>query len=112
MKEQTKAAAPKKIAIAVGVIAGNKLGGMTPQYPAIATKQRIQGTVTVGIVFSTTGAVMDVTPQSGNAELASAAIEALKTWRIRPILVDGAPVEAESILSFEFKLGEPVRLIV
>ena len=30
-----KAAAPKKIAVAAGVIAGNKLAGMTPQYPAI-----------------------------------------------------------------------------
>ena len=31
-----KAAAPKKINVSAGVIAGNKLGGMTPQYPAIA----------------------------------------------------------------------------
>jgi hypothetical protein len=31
-----KAAAPKKIAISAGVIAGNRLAGMTPQYPAIA----------------------------------------------------------------------------
>jgi hypothetical protein len=30
------AAAPKKIAVSAGVIAGNKLGGMTPQYPAIS----------------------------------------------------------------------------
>ncbi|MGC1295367.1 MAG: energy transducer TonB [Alloacidobacterium sp.] len=99
-------------AVSAGVIAGNKLGGMTPQYPAIAKMQRIQGSVGIHIVFSATGAVMDATLENGNVELANAAIEALKTWRIRPILDDGVPVEAESTLSFEFKPGEPVRLIV
>ncbi|HZD31937.1 MAG TPA: hypothetical protein VE779_09785 [Candidatus Angelobacter sp.] len=38
-----KAAAPKKINVSAGVIAGNKLGGMTPQYPAIAKPARIKG---------------------------------------------------------------------
>ena len=32
----TGGAAPKKMNVSAGVIAGNKLGGMTPQYPAIA----------------------------------------------------------------------------
>jgi hypothetical protein len=32
----TAAAAPKKINVSAGVIAGNKLGGMTPQYPAVS----------------------------------------------------------------------------
>jgi protein TonB len=112
MSEQVKAAAPKKIAISAGVIAGNKLSGMTPQYPAIHSGHPIQGTVTIRVVFSTAGAVMDATLASGNAELGKAAIEALKTWRIRPILVDGAAVEPESTLSFEFKPDEPVRMIV
>jgi hypothetical protein len=29
--------------VSAGVIAGNKLGGMTPQYPAIAKPARIKG---------------------------------------------------------------------
>jgi len=36
-----KAAAPKKINVSAGVIAGNKLGGMTPQYPAMAKGKAI-----------------------------------------------------------------------
>ena len=36
-------AVPKKINVSAGVIAGNKLGGMTPQYPAIAKAARIRG---------------------------------------------------------------------
>ena len=80
MKEQVKAAAPKKIAVSAGVISGNKLGGMTPMYPAIATKQGIQGLVGIHVAVSATGAVIDATLENGNAELANAAIEALKTW--------------------------------
>jgi hypothetical protein len=33
-----KAAAPRKISVSSGVIAGNKLGGMTPQYPAVSVQ--------------------------------------------------------------------------
>ena len=91
MSERVKAAAPKKIAISAGVIAGNKLYGMTPQYPEITKVQRIQGTVAVDIVFSATGAAMDVTLASGNAELGKAVVEALKTWRIRPISCNDSP---------------------
>jgi TonB family protein len=112
MSELEKASATKKIAVSAGVIAGNKLAGMTPQYPAIAKMQRIQGTVAIRIVISTAGVVTDAALASGNAELGEAAIEALRTWRIRPILVDGATVEAESTLRFEFTPDEPVRMIV
>jgi len=38
-----KAAAPKKIAVSAGVMAGNKLVGMTPQYPAISKKPTAKG---------------------------------------------------------------------
>lgn len=114
MNEHTepKAKAPTKINVSAGVVAGNKLGGMTPQYPAIAKAARIQGTVSINIVVSTSGALIDSTLASGNAELGSAAIEALKTWRFRPFLSDGVPVEAVSTLTFEFKPDEPVQMIV
>ncbi len=79
MSEHEKAAAPKKITVSAGVIAGNKLGGMTPQYPAIAKMQRIQGAVAIHILFSATGAVMDATLASGNAELGNAAVS--YTWQ-------------------------------
>jgi hypothetical protein len=42
MTAVVKAAAPKKIRVSAGVMAG-KLGGMTPQYPAIAKAARVQG---------------------------------------------------------------------
>jgi len=38
-----KASAPKKINVSAGVIAGNKIGGTTPVYPAVAKAAHIQG---------------------------------------------------------------------
>jgi protein TonB len=112
MSEQTRATAPKKIAISAGAMSGVILVKSSPIYPPIAKAQRIQGTVSIHVVVSTAGELIESTLASGNAELGSAAIEALKTWRFRPFLADGVPVEAESTLTFEFKPNEPVQLIV
>jgi hypothetical protein len=46
-KKSPQAVSPndmKKINVSAGVIAGNKLGGMTPQYPPIATSHAKQKT--------------------------------------------------------------------
>jgi protein TonB len=112
MSEQAKGAALKKIAVSAGVMSGNIMLRTQPVYPPIAKAQRIQGTVSIHIVVSTAGAVVESALTSGNPELGSAVLEALKTWRFRPFLADGVPVEAESTLTFEFKLDEPVQLIV
>jgi protein TonB len=102
-------AAPKKINMSAGVIAGNKLGGMTPQYPAIAKAQRIEGTVVLHVAISTEGAVEEVTPISGPEALRDAAVEAVKTWRYKPYLLNGKPVEVDSQVYVPFKLPPTMK---
>jgi len=48
---EVKAAAPRKINVSAGVIAGNRLAGMTPQYPAIAKAERIQDRFRFGLKY-------------------------------------------------------------
>jgi protein TonB len=100
-----KAAAPKKIAVSAGVIAGNKLGGMTPQYPAIAKAARIQGTVVLQATISKGGTIENLHVLSGPPMLQQAAMEAVKTWRYRPYLLNGEPVEVETQVNVIFTLG-------
>ena len=100
-----KAAAPKKIAVSAGVIAGNKLGGMTPQYPAIAKAARIQGTVILQATISKSGTIENLHVLSGPPMLQQAAMEAVKTWRYRPYLLNGEPVEVETQVNVIFTLG-------
>jgi protein TonB len=100
-----KAAAPKKIAVSAGVIAGNKLGGSTPQYPAIAKAARIQGTVVLQATISKTGTIENLRVLSGPPMLQQAALEAVKSWRYKPYLLNGDPVEVETQVNVIFTLG-------
>jgi TonB family protein len=96
---------PKKIAVSAGVMAGNKLGGMTPEYPAIAKAARIQGTVVIAATISTAGTVEALHVLSGPPMLQQAAIDGVKTWRYRPYLLNGEPVAVETQINVIFTLG-------
>jgi protein TonB len=100
-----KAAAPKKIAVSAGVIAGNKLSGATPTYPAIAKAARIQGTVVLQATISKTGTIENLRVISGPPMLQSSAMEAVRGWRYKPYLLNGEPVEVETQVNVIFNLG-------
>jgi TonB family protein len=99
------AAAPKKIAVSASVIAGNKLGGDTPMYPAIAKAARIQGTVVLQATSSKQGAIENLRVLSGPPMLQQAAMDAVRTWRYRPYLLNGQSLEVETQVNVIFVLG-------
>jgi TonB family protein len=60
-----------------------------PIYPAAARQAGIKGPVTLRVTVSKDGSVQDVALIKGRGELAPAAIEAVKQWRYKPILLNG-----------------------
>jgi TonB family protein len=100
-----KAAAPKKIVVSAGVIAGNKIGGATPVYPVAAKAAGIQGTVVLQAVISKQGDIENVSVVSGPALLQQAALDAVRTWRYRPYNLNGEPVEVFTQVNVIFTLG-------
>ena len=58
----------------------------------------IQATITKN------GTVGKVSVVNGPKMLQDAALEAVKTWRYRPYLLDGEPVEAETTVSVNFTM--------
>ncbi len=98
-------AAPKKIAVSAGVIAGNGLSGMTPQYPAIAKAARIQGTVVLGAEISTAGTVKSLNVISGPPMLQKSALKAVKTYRYKPYLSRGKPAVVLTRVKVVYKLS-------
>ncbi len=100
-----KAAAPKKVAISSGVMAGNKLSGSDPTYPAIAKAARIQGTVVLQATISKTGAIENLRVISGPPMLQAGALSAVKGWRYKPYQLNGEPVEVETTVNVVFNLG-------
>jgi TonB family protein len=74
-------------------------------YPQEAREQRIEGAVKIQQVIGTDGSVLRVKLLSGQALLASAALEAAKYWRYVPALLNGQAVETEQDVEITFRLS-------
>ncbi|MGA8088510.1 MAG: TonB family protein [Terracidiphilus sp.] len=75
-----------------------------PQYPIIAKTVGMQGTVVLQATISKSGTIQDLQVVSGPPMLQQAAIDAVKTWRYRPYLLNNEPVEVETTVSVIFRI--------
>ncbi len=99
--------APRKtLSISSGVMAGNLIQKTMPQYPAIPKITRIQGTVVLQATISKAGLIQNLRVISGPAMLQQAALDAVRTWRYKPYLLNGEPVEVETTVNVVFTLGQ------
>ncbi len=64
---------------------------VTPEYPIIALKTRIQGVVVIEAVTDVRGNVIKTTVIAGHPLLRQAAIDAVKQWVYEPYIVNGFP---------------------
>jgi periplasmic protein TonB len=101
-----KQAPAKPLSISSGVMAGNLLSRTLPQYPAISRAAHVQGIVVLQATISKTGSIENLRFVSGPLMLRQAAIDAVQTWRYKPYLLNGDPVEVETTINVVFNLGE------
>jgi periplasmic protein TonB len=101
-----KPEAVRKLNVSSGVMAGNLLDKTPPQYPAIAKAARVQGTVVLQATISKTGLIQNLRVISGPPMLQQAAIDAVRSWRYKPYLLNGDPVEVETTINIVFSLGD------
>jgi protein TonB len=97
---------PRSLNVSSGVADGNLLEKTMPQYPAIARAARIQGTVVLQATISKTGLIQNLKVVSGPPMLQQAAVDAVRSWRYKPYLLNGDPVDVETTISVVFNLGE------
>jgi len=102
---KVKVEAPKKVSISAGVAVGLLTQKTQPIYPPIAKSARIQGTVVIQATISKSGAVENTRVVSGPTMLRQSALDAVKSWRYRPYLLDGQPVEVDTTVNVVFNLG-------
>jgi TonB family protein len=69
-----------------------------PEYPELARKMNITGTVRVQVVVSPNGTVKEAKVVGGHPVLAGAALEAVRKWRFEP-----APGESTGVVDFKFE---------
>ncbi|MGD0680554.1 MAG: TonB family protein [Terracidiphilus sp.] len=102
---KVKIAAPTKVSISAGVAGGLLVQKTSPVYPQIAREARVSGTVVIQATISKTGVIQNLRAVSGPTMLRQAALDAVKTWRYNPYMLDGQPVDVETTVSVTFTLG-------
>jgi protein TonB len=100
-----RAEAKGPMRVSSGVVEAMALRKTSPVYPAMARAAGIQGTVTLQATIATDGTIENLRVAGGPLMLQQAAIDAVKSWRYRPYLLDGAPVEMETTVNVIFSLG-------
>lgn len=75
-----------------------------PSYPALTQHASVQGSVVLQALISADGAVENLRILSGPAILATAAQQAVREWRFKPMLQDGRPVETKATITVNFTI--------
>jgi len=96
---------PKRLVLSAGVAAGLLIAKSPPVYPPIAKAARVSGTVVLHVAVSVTGSVKELHVVSGPMMLQQSALDAVKTWRYQPYMLNGEPVEFDTTVNVVFTLG-------
>lgn len=87
------------------IMAAMLIHRVDPAYPAIARSAHISGVVHLHAIIGKDGTVRELEVIDGNVLLAQTAKAAVQTWRYRPTLLNGQPVEVETYITVNFVLN-------
>ena len=100
-------AAVRRLIRVGGMVQAAKLINRTPPvYPDSLRQQGVEGTVLVQAIIGKSGSVLDAhaVGSQAPAELADAALAAVRTWQFEPTLLNGEPVEVITTITVNFQL--------
>jgi len=100
--------APKKQLYRQGgdVTAARAVFQPRPVYPRLAIIAHVRGTVVLQAILGKDGTVQDLKVMSGPPLLIAAAVDAVRTWRYQPTLLNSEPVDVLTEIDVKFSLGE------
>ncbi|MGA3263481.1 MAG: TonB family protein [Terracidiphilus sp.] len=105
-RSNVNAEPPKVLAISAGIAVGMQIRNTPPVYPQIAKSARVSGAVVLQATISKTGTIENLRVVSGPAMLRQAAVDAVKTWRYKPYVLNNEPVEVETTVNVIFALDK------
>jgi protein TonB len=88
---------PSKLRVSSGVMAGLMIHKVDPVYPPEAKKKHVKGDVLLQVLIDKQGHVANVAVVKGDPMLTGAAMDAVKQWRFRPYLLNGEPIDVETV---------------
>ncbi len=101
------AATPKPIRITLGgnVVEAKLINRVIPAYPALARQARIGGPVQLRAVIARNGRIQEISLLTGHPLLVQAAVEAVRQWIYQPTMLNGEPVEVDTVITVTFNLA-------
>jgi TonB family protein len=79
---------------------------VNPQYPPEARAGHVQGEVLLHAIIDKDGKISELQVLSGDDVLAKSALEAVRQWRYKPMLVDDEPTEVDTTITITFSLSD------
>lgn len=104
-KKAQKLEGPFRIRVSSGVADSHRISGEDPDYPLAAKRQNIHGDVVLRALTDEKGSIVSLQVISGDPILAEAALAAVKTWKYRPFIFNGEPVEMETTITVRFHMS-------
>jgi protein TonB len=77
---------------------------VAPVYPPMARNMRVGGVVRIDVVVDEQGSVLSANAVQGPEMLKRAAMEAVKQWKFRPVMIGGQATKASGFINFNFSL--------
>jgi TonB family protein len=99
-------APPPPIRVGGNVAQANLVSKPVPAYPPDAKRDRVQGTVSLGVEIAEDGTVRAITSTEGPPELIQSAVDAVKQWVYKPTLLNGQPVAVLTTVDVKYTLSE------
>ncbi len=98
--------APRRepIRMSSGVQESKLIYRVDPEYPPLARRARVSGTVILMVTVNEEGEVADVKVMRGHPLLDEAAVRAVRLWRYSPTLLNGEPVPVIAMVTVIFRL--------
>jgi periplasmic protein TonB len=98
--------APRKpLSMSSTVMEASLLNRIQPSYPTLAKEMRLSGPVVLSAIIAPDGTIQSLRVVSGSPILAAAAQDAVRQWRYKPTLLNGQPVEVETLITVNFVLN-------
>src|SRR5262249_3857594 len=93
---------PTRVRIGGNVLAANLLNPVDPVSPDNAKEARIQGVVVLEAEINKMGEVTNLKVITGHPFLIQSAIDAVKQWTYKPVMLNGEPVDVVSTMTINF----------
>jgi protein TonB len=78
---------------------------VVPAYPAHARLVRASGDVRLSAVIGRDGRIQEINVLSGHPLLIQAAVDAVRQWIYQPTMLNGEPVEVDTVITVMFNLA-------